>query len=98
MFNITSCCERCGKMSKLKVTIKILGETYAVKTDTDEESVQKVAHVLDERMRLIAHHSPNLSPAKIAVLAALNITEEYLRLEEDYKQLLSMIEAEKKAR
>lgn len=78
-----------------KVTVHILGESYAIKGDADEHRILEVARILNERMRMIAKANPNLAPSKIAVLAGLNIAEEYLHLEEDYRQLLEMINEEK---
>ena len=78
-----------------KVTVHILGEAYAIKGDADEQRILEVAHILNERMLLIAKANPHLSSAKVAVLAGLNIAEEYLRLEEDYRLLLEMVNEEK---
>lgn len=45
-------------------------------------------------MKMVARANPLLAPTKIAVLAALNITDEYLKLQEDYQQLLDMLKNE----
>jgi cell division protein ZapA len=76
---------------KCKVTVEIFGENYALKGDVKEERIIEVAQLLDNRMRQTARGNPRLSTAKIAVLTALNIVDEYLRLEQDYKQLLDMV-------
>jgi cell division protein ZapA len=80
---------------KRKLTIEIMGETYALKGDIDLEQTQRLGVYLDTRMRKIAQANPQLSLAKIAVLAALNITDEYLKLERDYKQLIEIVQDQK---
>ncbi len=80
---------------KCKVTVEIFGETYALKSDGESERVVQVAAMLDQRMKIIARSNSRLSPAKIAVLAALNIADEFLRLERDYQQLVQMVKEEK---
>ena len=46
-------------------------------------------------MKKIAKASLGLSPNRIAILAALNLAEEFLQLENNYKQLIKMVEEEK---
>ena len=75
---------------RYRVTITVGGESYTIRGDTEPERVQKVAALFDERLRQTERSYPSLSPAKTAVLAGLNLTEEYLRLQEDYQQLLAM--------
>ncbi len=76
---------------RYRVTITVGGESYTIRGDTEPERVQKVAALFDERLRQTERAYPSLSPVKNAVLAGLNLTEEYLRLQEDYQQLLAMV-------
>lgn len=77
--------------SKNKVTVEIYGELYALKGDIKPERVMQLAELVDKRMKLIARSNSQLSALKIAVLAALHITDEYSRLEQDYQQLMEML-------
>lgn len=76
---------------RIRVTVTVGGEHYTIRGDSEPDRVQKVAAIFDERLRLIERSYPSLSPAKAAVLAALNLTDDYLRLQEDYQQLLAMV-------
>lgn len=76
---------------RYRVTITVGGESYTIRGETEPERVQKVAALFDERLRQTERSYPTLSPAKTAVLTGLNLTEEYLRLQEDYQQMLSML-------
>ena len=81
-------------MNEHKVKVKIFGESYELKGDLEAKRVQKLADFLDAQMRLIAKANPLLAPTKIAVLAALNITDEYMKLQEDYKDMLEILKNE----
>ena len=79
---------------KGKAAVEIFGETYTLRGD-DPETIVRVAAFVDNRMKQIARSNLRLSPTRIAVLAALNLAEEYLRLEKDYQELMEMINDEK---
>lgn len=74
-----------------KITVEVYGESYALKGDIEAERVKAIAAMVDEKMKAIAKTNAYLSPTKIAVLAALNIADEYLRLENDFNQLIQMV-------
>ena len=76
---------------KNKVTVEIFGENYPLRGDVEPERIMRVAAHLDGRMRQTAGTNPRLSTAKVAILTALNITDEYLRLQKDYQELLNMV-------
>ena len=76
---------------KYRVTITVGGESFTILGDTEPERVQKLAALYDERLRQTERAYPSLSPARTSRLAGLNLTEEYLRLQEDYQQLLAMV-------
>ena len=76
---------------KYRVTITVGGESFTILGDTEPERVQKLAALYDERLRQTERAYPSLSPARTSTLAGLNLTEEYLRLQEDYQQLLAMV-------
>ena len=82
-----------GTMNKKKnkITVEICGENYALKGDVETERIMEVVRLLDARMKQTANANPRLSTTRVAVLAALNIADEYLRLEKDYKQIVKML-------
>lgn len=79
---------------KYKVTVEIYGESYALKGDIETERVRALAALVDKRMKMIAKTNARLSPTKVAVLAALNIADDYLRLENDYNHLVKIVKEE----
>jgi cell division protein ZapA len=65
------------------VNVKIYGEEYSIRSKDDPNYVHRVAGYVDEKMREVAATTNIVSSAKIAILAALNIADEYMRLKEE---------------
>lgn len=62
------------------VTISILGRDYQIACPPEEEdSLRRSARYLDSQMEQVKIRGASLSYDKIAVLAALNITHEFLK-------------------
>jgi cell division protein ZapA len=69
-----------GTMERVKV--KIYGQEHVVAGDKSTEYIERVAEFVDERMKQVSISLPNGSVSELAALAALNITDELLTLEE----------------
>jgi cell division protein ZapA len=76
-----------------QVKVGILGQEYTIHTKADRAYVEKVAQHLTSKCQeaQIRLHSSSL--ATIALLAALNITSDYLQMKEAYEQLVDRIES-----
>lgn len=81
-----------------KVTVEIFNEEYVVKGNEDPEYIIMLAQYVDRRMKAIQQRNPNLSTTKIAVLTSLNLADELNKLQEDYDELIKIMEEEKKNR
>ena len=68
------------------VTVNIHGQQYPIRSGLDPAYVAELAAYVDEKMRLAAHESPAGDTLKLAVLAALNIADEYFRLADDERR------------
>jgi cell division protein ZapA len=66
-------------MSKRVVHIDIQGQKYAVRSDLDPQYIGEVAVFVDEKMRLAARELASADPLRVAVMAAMNITDELFR-------------------
>jgi cell division protein ZapA len=75
------------------VNVKIFGEEYPLRSgdDADEGYMSRVADHVDRSMREIAERSPNLSTTKVAILAALNITDELFTERRDSERKVSEV-------
>lgn len=70
------------------VEVLIEGQKYVVRSDLDAEAVRQIAFHVDRIMKEIKRRSPNVSPTKVAILAALNIAEELFRLKENCSEVI----------
>ncbi|MEI7949841.1 MAG: cell division protein ZapA [Gammaproteobacteria bacterium] len=68
-------------MAAPSISISILGRDYQIACPPEEEeSLRKSARYLDQQMEQMRSRSASLGYEKIAVLAALNITHDMLKL------------------
>lgn len=61
--------------------IEIYGQRYTLKGEADEEYIKRLAGYVDAQMRALSQGMKTATFAKLAVLAAINITHELLQSE-----------------
>jgi cell division protein ZapA len=61
------------------IPVEIHGQPYPIRTSLDAAYVAELAAYVDEKMRLAAREASGSDTLKVAVLAALNIADEYFR-------------------
>ncbi len=61
------------------VEIKVFGHVYTVKTDTDEDHIQKVAQYVNEKMDEVIKNTKSVSSLNVAILTALNIADDLIK-------------------
>jgi cell division protein ZapA len=59
--------------------VEIFGQTYNVRGNGDPDYLAELARFVDSRMREVAAQVATVDPMKIAILAALNIADEFSR-------------------
>lgn len=69
-------------MSTEHLTVKIYGENYPLRTAEPVARLEELARYVDARMREVAASGKVVATSKIAVLAALHITDELFRMRE----------------
>lgn len=60
-------------------SVEIFGQTYNVRGEGDPDYLAELARFVDSRMREVAEQVATIDPVKIAILAALNIADEFSR-------------------
>ncbi len=71
-------------MSESRVVyVDIHGQRYPIRSGLDPEYVAELAAYVDDKMRLAARESQAGDTLKLAVLAALNIADEFFRACDD---------------
>ena len=76
-----------------QVKVGILGQEYTIHTKADRAYVEKVAQHLTSKCQEAQNRLHSSSLTTIALLAALNITSDYLQMKEAYEQLVDRIES-----
>ena len=67
------------------VRVEILGREYVVKSDEGEERVKKIAQYVNQKIKDITGSSQTVSTMNAAILAAMNIANEYFQILEEKK-------------
>ena len=66
--------------SGVVVTVEILGQRYPIRSSLDTSYVTELASYVDQKMQAAADRIAGGDSLRVAVLAALNIADEYFRL------------------
>ena len=69
------------------MTVTIFGKEYSLVSEVGPDYIMKAASYLDSKMREVADSYPNVTEARVAVLAALNIADELFRSRESRESL-----------
>lgn len=78
-----------------RVSVNIYNDDYKIKGRADIKHIEKVASYVDVMMREFALQNSTLSPRQIAVLTAVNITDELFRLKKHYQELTNLLDGDK---
>jgi len=69
-----------------------LGQELSVISDSEDEQVAEVVQFLNKKVDEILHSGNGLKTLNVAILAALNISEELLRLKKVNHELCDQLE------
>lgn len=72
---------------KRKINVLIDGRNFTVVGSEDERYIRELAAYVDANIKKLANKNERLSPAMAATLAAVNITDEYFKLQSKHKEL-----------
>jgi cell division protein ZapA len=68
------------------VRVEIYDQAYNLR-GTDPEYIHKLAELVDSKMRAVASQTATVDSLRLAVLAALNIADEYQMLKRKYDSI-----------
>jgi cell division protein ZapA (FtsZ GTPase activity inhibitor) len=88
-----------------RITVDILGHQYTIKTDGDEQYIQKIAEYVNAKSREIRETSQSVSTLDTIMKVAMNLADElfqekadkeafYRSLEQESRQLIREIESQ----
>jgi cell division protein ZapA len=73
-------------MDKIRTTVRIAGKDYAMASYDSEAHVQRVAHYVDRKMTELGL-ALRLPPQQLAVLTALNVTDDMIKAHDENNRL-----------
>lgn len=68
------------------IRVVIYDQEYFMRGDLDREYIQKLAEYLDTKMRSIAQRSRTVDSLRVAILAGLNVADEYHQMKAKYEE------------
>ncbi|MGB8657257.1 MAG: cell division protein ZapA [Candidatus Zixiibacteriota bacterium] len=80
------------EQKKQSVKVNIFGEDYPIKGDAEDSYIQEVARYVDQKMKEVAERMSNKLPVRVAVLAAMSITDELFKERDERKKRLLDVE------
>jgi cell division protein ZapA len=84
-------------VAKRSVVVHVGGQRYVVRSDADETYIRTLAAYVDDRLREVQKSSRPVSSQSLAVLAALNITDELFKERRKRLELRQQIKDKSKA-
>ncbi len=72
---------------KNRVTLYIMGEEYVLRGSSTPDEMHRVGRYVDQLMKSLSEKNMQMSRQKVAVLAALNLADELMRLKGEITQL-----------
>ena len=76
---------------KRALEVEILGQKLTISSDAEEGYMLKVADYVDGKMQELAQAPKPVAKANVAMLAALNIADEYHRLKDTHEAVLNRL-------
>ena len=75
------------------VKVSIYGQGYTIKAPADARYIKNIAEYVDQKMREIQEelNTPQV-PAKVAILAAMNISDELFAIKRNHDKIKSSVE------
>ena len=79
-----------------KISVDIYGQLYNLRvTPEEKERVLAIARHVDNMIKKVADSQGRLDYSDVAVLAAMNLTEEYFKLQQAYEEILAIVNEER---
>lgn len=72
------------------VVVDIYDQVYQL-SGTDPEQIERLAAMVDDKMRVVSQQGATVDSLRVAVLAALNIADELVALRESYAELAGSV-------
>lgn len=75
------------KGNRSRINVEIYGQQYSVVGDESTSHIRIVAAIVDDKMRELNAKNPSLDTNRLAVLTAVNVVHDYIKLKEENEKL-----------
>jgi cell division protein ZapA len=82
---------------KSRVTVSIMGEDYVLRGTSSADEMDRVGRYVDRLMRKLAESNIQMSRHRVAVLAALNLADELIKLKTEQGKAASLLDRKDEA-
>ncbi|ARK31668.1 Cell division protein ZapA [Halalkalibacter krulwichiae] len=83
------------RSEKQRVTVSIYGQQYTVVGQESPSHVREVAQTVDQKMREIRKRNPYLDTTRLAVLTAVNIVDDYIKVVKENEELKEKVKQQR---
>lgn len=77
---------------KKQIEIKVMGQKFMVRSESSEEYINAVADFVDQKITEIVKGSKSVASLNVAILAAMNIADEFMKYREQKDKQVSKVE------
>ena len=77
---------------KTTTEVSIMGQKFMVKSDSDDDYVGEVAVFVDQKINEVIQNTKSVASLNVAILAAMNIADEYFRFRRDRGEKFQTVE------
>jgi cell division protein ZapA len=85
-FIIKGGASRKGQRVKKTTEISIMGQKFMIKSDSNDDYVLKVAGFVDQKINEVMQSTKSVASLNVAILAAMNIADEYFKFQRSYEE------------
>jgi cell division protein ZapA len=78
-----------------KVEVSILDERYVLKGKESPEYLEMLAYQINKRLQQVQGMNSRLSMVQTAILTAVNLLDEYTKLQQEYQSLMELLDEPK---
>lgn len=77
---------------KKAIEVVIMGQKFAVKSDSNEDYVVEVAGYVDNKVSEVLGNTKSVASVQVALLTAMNIADEFFKFRNDKADRLGKVE------
>ncbi|MFD3445374.1 cell division protein ZapA [Microbacteriaceae bacterium 4G12] len=83
-----------SQQNRKRITVEIYNQQYSIVGEENSSHIRMVAAIVDDKMREINAKNPSLDVSKLAVLTAVNVVHDYIKLKEEHMRLQERLKQE----